>query len=56
MKNPPMTRFVAAQFAQSHYFNIAAAREILGYDPRISSVEGMDRLVASLKRETPGQS
>jgi 2-alkyl-3-oxoalkanoate reductase len=30
---PPMTRFVAAQLGVDHYFNIAAARERLGYLP-----------------------
>jgi hypothetical protein len=32
-KEPPMTRFVAAQLGVDHYFNITAARTILGYDP-----------------------
>jgi nucleoside-diphosphate-sugar epimerase len=31
---PPMTRFVAAQLAHSHWFDISAARRDLGYDPR----------------------
>jgi 2-alkyl-3-oxoalkanoate reductase len=30
---PPMTRFVAAQLGVDHYFNIAAAKERLGYVP-----------------------
>ncbi len=32
-KEPPMTRFVAAQLGVDHYFNITAARTILGYEP-----------------------
>ena len=44
---PPMTRFLAAQLARSHYFNIARAREDLGYEPKISTAEGMRRLAAA---------
>ncbi|MBX3420554.1 MAG: NAD-dependent epimerase/dehydratase family protein [Pirellulaceae bacterium] len=32
---PPMTRFVAAQLALDHYFNIDQARTLLGYQPSI---------------------
>ncbi|MEM7557788.1 MAG: NAD-dependent epimerase/dehydratase family protein [Planctomycetota bacterium] len=32
---PPMTRFVAAQLAQDHYFSIDKARDLLGYDPQV---------------------
>jgi 2-alkyl-3-oxoalkanoate reductase len=45
---PPMTRFLAAQLGQSHYFNIDRARRELGYQPRISTAEAMERLAASL--------
>ncbi len=41
---PPMTRFVAAQLATSHWFDISAARQDFGYEPRISTTEGMRRL------------
>ena len=41
---PMMTRFLAAQLAKSHYFDITAAREVLGYQPRVSFAEGMSRL------------
>jgi nucleoside-diphosphate-sugar epimerase len=41
---PRMTRFLAAQLARHHYFNISRAREDFGYRPRISTVEGMARL------------
>lgn len=41
---PRMTRFLAAQLATSHYFNIAAARRDLGYEPGVSMAEGMERL------------
>ena len=45
---PRMTRFLAAQLATSHHFNIAAARRDLGYEPAISMAEGMQRLRVSL--------
>jgi len=41
---PRMTRFLAAQLAKSHYFDISAARRDFGYQPRISMAQGMQRL------------
>jgi nucleoside-diphosphate-sugar epimerase len=41
---PPMTRFLAAQLAQSHWFDIGAARREMGYEPLVSTEEGMRRL------------
>jgi nucleoside-diphosphate-sugar epimerase len=41
---PPMTRFLAAQLARSHWFDISAARRDLGYSPRVSTEEGMRQL------------
>lgn len=46
---PPMTRFVAAELAKDHWFDIAAARRDLGYAPRISMAAGTAELVASLR-------
>ena len=43
-KEPPMTRFLAAQLAKSHYFNISQARHDLGYKPIVSQEDGMKRL------------
>ena len=45
---PRMTRFLAAQLATSHYFDIRRAREDLGYEPRVSMAEGMQRLAGAL--------
>jgi nucleoside-diphosphate-sugar epimerase len=39
-----MTRFLAAQLARSHWYDIAAAREAFGYQPAVSTAEGMRRL------------
>lgn len=43
---PRMTRFLAAQLAKDHYFNIERARQDFGYAPRVSTSEGMQRLAA----------
>jgi len=47
---PRMTRFLAAQLSRSHYFNISRARRDFGYEPRISTAEGMRRLAEALRR------
>lgn len=44
---PLMTRFLAAQLSQSHYFNITRAREDFGYAPKISTEEGLRRYAAA---------
>ncbi|MGC4072835.1 MAG: NAD-dependent epimerase/dehydratase family protein [Nibricoccus sp.] len=43
---PPMTRFIAAELAKDHWFNLAAARRDLGYEPRISMAAGTAELIA----------
>jgi nucleoside-diphosphate-sugar epimerase len=48
--DPPMTRFLAAQLSTSHWFDISAARKELGYQPRVSTAEGMQRLGEWLRR------
>jgi 2-alkyl-3-oxoalkanoate reductase len=45
---PRMTRFLAAQLATSHYFNITAAGRDLGYEPAVSMAAGMQKLKAAL--------
>jgi nucleoside-diphosphate-sugar epimerase len=45
-EEPPMTRFIAAQLAKDHFFDISAAKERLGYRVRLSMAEGLDRLRA----------
>ncbi len=46
---PPMTRFIAAELAKDHWFNLTAARRDLGYVPRVSMAAGTVELVASLR-------
>jgi len=45
---PLMTRFVAKQLSCAHWYDISAARQDLGYEPRVSIDEGMERLRRSL--------
>jgi nucleoside-diphosphate-sugar epimerase len=47
---PPMSRFLAAQLSTSHWFDISAARNELGYQPRVSTAEGMQRLADWLRQ------
>jgi len=46
---PPMTRFLAAQLATSHWFDLSAARRDFDYAPAISTAEGMRRLGSWLR-------
>lgn len=41
---PPMTRFLASQLSTSHWFDISAARRDFGYEPCVSTADGMRRL------------
>jgi len=43
---PPLTRFIAAQLGRSHFYDISRAKRDLGYEPRVSTAEGMRRLAA----------
>jgi nucleoside-diphosphate-sugar epimerase len=52
---PRMTRFLAAQLAKSHYFDISRAKRDFGYYPKISTVEGMQRLGESLTTSSNGE-
>ena len=48
---PRMTRFLAAQLAKSHYFDVSRAKADFGFSPRVSNTEGMKLLEKSLRRE-----
>jgi len=41
--DPPMTRFLAAQMARSHYFSTSRAKADFGYLPAVSTAEGLRR-------------
>lgn len=45
---PLMTRFLAMEFATSHWFNIDKARQELDYEPAISIDEGLIKLAKSM--------
>jgi nucleoside-diphosphate-sugar epimerase len=46
---PPMTRFVAAELAKDHWFDITAAHRDLGYRPSVSMADGTAALIAHLR-------
>jgi nucleoside-diphosphate-sugar epimerase len=47
---PPMTRFVAAQLARDHYFDISEAKKRLGYRVRVTMQEGLEALGKAWKK------
>lgn len=47
---PPMTRFVAAQLAGSHYYDVSKARRDFGYQPEVSFEEAMSRLKPEVEK------
>ena len=52
---PPMTRFVAEELATEHWFDIQAAKTELGYQPLVSTPEGLRRLKAWLGEDRPNR-
>jgi len=50
---PVMTRFLARELSTAHWFDISAARHDLGYAPRISICEGLQRLAVALAENPP---
>ena len=48
---PRMTRFVAEELATAHWFDISAARKDLGYSPKVSTAEGLEKLGQWLKNK-----
>ncbi len=50
---PPITRFLAAQLGRSHWFDITAARQDFGYQPQVTTSEGMRRLADWLQISRP---
>lgn len=52
---PRMTRFLAAQLATSHWFDLSRARQDFGYEPYIPTAEGMRRLESWLSAGSPAR-
>ena len=48
---PRMTRFLAVQFARSHYFDHSQAKEDFGYDPRLTGPDAWASLVRWCKED-----
>jgi len=46
---PPMTRFIAAELAHDHWFDLSAAKRDLGYAPTVSMTDGTAELIAHLR-------
>ena len=42
--HPPMTRFVALQLGKSHYYNHKNIEDDLGFKPKFTIKEGLDKL------------
>lgn len=50
-QEPKMTRFLAEQLAMSHWFSKKKAETLLGYQEKVSTELGMERLIAWLQQE-----
>lgn len=46
---PMMTRFVAKELSTSHWFDISAVKQDLGYAPEVSTIQGLERLAKWLR-------
>jgi nucleoside-diphosphate-sugar epimerase len=47
---PPMTRFLAEQLSTTHWYDMSPAMRDLGYVPRVTIAEGLERLAAACRR------
>lgn len=50
-EEPKMTRFLAEQLALSHWFSKKKAATLLGYQEKVSTETGVERLIAWLRQE-----
>ncbi len=50
-REPLMTRFAASELSHAQWFDISAARKDLGYVPRVSIDEGLERVRQSFEKE-----
>ncbi|NSW53835.1 MAG: NAD-dependent epimerase/dehydratase family protein [Anaerolineae bacterium] len=51
---PRLTRFLASELALSHWYNISRARTELGYQPQFSMAQALDKTLAAIGSEQPG--
>jgi nucleoside-diphosphate-sugar epimerase len=49
-REPPMTRFLARELSTAHWFDLSNARRDLGYTPRVTIREGLERLRVWLRQ------
>ncbi|MEE4295208.1 MAG: hypothetical protein V2J20_01160, partial [Wenzhouxiangella sp.] len=47
--DPPLSRFVVEHLATAHWYDLGAARSDLGYEPKVSIDEGLQRLAKAWK-------
>lgn len=52
---PRLTRFLAGNFAQSHWFDLQKARRDFGYDPPFDADAAMDRTVSWFREHGPAR-
>ncbi len=45
---PRLTRFLASEFAQSHWYDISRAKRELGYQPQFTMAEALEKTLAAL--------
>jgi nucleoside-diphosphate-sugar epimerase len=50
---PPLTRFLAEQLATTHWYDMAPARRVFGYVPRVGIAEGLERLAEATRQALP---
>ena len=49
---PPLTRFLVDELVTAHWFDISLANRLLGYRPRISIEEGLERLARWIRESS----
>lgn len=53
-REPPLTRYTVGLLAKSQTLDISAAREHLGYNPKISMKQGLQAVARSYRKRTEG--
>ena len=53
-REPMMTRFLAEQLSTTHHYDISAARRDFGYQPKVSTIEGLRQLSTWWKSQPVG--